>query len=194
MSDNWDVVIVGAGIVGAACALECAAAGCSTAVVEGKGVGSGATAAGMGHIVVMDDSPAQMALTHYSQTLVAGARRVAFLPMWNTRQCGTLWVASDEEEMRGGSAQERGLRFRRHSHGDTGRPIAGGSRAAFAAATGGRAAGSVGCRALPALRGGISARRSATAGRAALFGEMHFRHGQEMVRLDDGSDCTQRAL
>ncbi len=98
MSENWDVVIVGAGIVGAACVLECARSGLKTAVVEGSGVGSGATAAGMGHIVVMDDSPAQMALTHYSQTLwqeMAGklADDVEY------EQCGTLWVASDEEEM-----------------------------------------------------------------------------------------------
>ena len=72
MSDHWDVVIIGAGIVGSACALECASRGMRTAVVEGKGIASGATAAGMGHIVVMDDSPAQMALTHYSQTLWKG--------------------------------------------------------------------------------------------------------------------------
>ena len=98
MSEAWDVVIVGAGIVGSACALECASRGLRTAVVEGKGVGSGATAAGMGHIVVMDDSPAQMALTQYSQTLwqnLAGQ-----LPAdVEYDQCGTLWVASDDEEM-----------------------------------------------------------------------------------------------
>ncbi len=99
MSEVWDVVVVGAGIVGAACALECASRGLRTAVVEGRGIGSGATAAGMGHIVVMDDSPAQMALTHYSQRLwqeIAGR-----LPAdVEYEQCGTLWVASDEEEMR----------------------------------------------------------------------------------------------
>ena len=32
-------------------------------------IGGGATAAGMGHLVVMDDSEAQFALTRYSQTL-----------------------------------------------------------------------------------------------------------------------------
>lgn len=98
MSDLWDVVIVGAGIVGAACALECASRGLRTAVIEGKGIGSGATAAGMGHIVVMDDSPAQMALTHYSQTLWRDLR--SSLPVdVEYEPCGTLWVASDEEEM-----------------------------------------------------------------------------------------------
>jgi glycine/D-amino acid oxidase-like deaminating enzyme len=98
MRDIWDVVIVGAGIVGSACALECASRGMRTAVVEGKGIASGATAAGMGHIVVMDDSPAQMALTHYSQRLwqsLSGRlpANVEYDP------CGTLWVATDEDEM-----------------------------------------------------------------------------------------------
>lgn len=98
MSDLWDVVIVGAGIVGSACALECASRGLRTAVVENKGIGSGATAAGMGHIVVMDDSPAQMALTHYSQTLWKGlSDRLPANVEYEV--CGTLWVASDEEEM-----------------------------------------------------------------------------------------------
>jgi len=98
MSDSWDVVIVGAGIVGSACALECARRGLRTAVVEAAGIGCGATAAGMGHIVVMDDSPAQMALTHYSQTLwqELSDRLPADVEY---EPCGTLWVASDEEEM-----------------------------------------------------------------------------------------------
>src|SRR5437764_375474 len=67
--DSYDVVIVGAGIVGAACADAFAARGLHVAVVDREVVGSGATAAGMGHIVVMDDSDAQFALTHYSQRL-----------------------------------------------------------------------------------------------------------------------------
>jgi len=94
----WDVVIAGAGIVGAACALECAQRGLRTAVIEQSGIGSGTTAAGMGHIVVMDDSPAQMALTRYSQQLWRALEdrlpaNVEFDP------CGTLWVAADDEEM-----------------------------------------------------------------------------------------------
>ncbi len=98
MSDVWDVVIVGAGIVGSACALECARRGLRTAVVEGRGIASGATAAGMGHIVVMDDSPAQMALTHYSQTLWQDlSERLPANVEYDL--CGTLWVASDDEEM-----------------------------------------------------------------------------------------------
>ena len=67
--EQFDVLIVGAGIVGAACALELATAGLHVAVIERDVVGSGATAAGMGHIVVMDEREAQLLLTHYSQRL-----------------------------------------------------------------------------------------------------------------------------
>jgi glycine/D-amino acid oxidase-like deaminating enzyme len=98
MRHTWDVVIIGGGIVGSACALECASIGLSTAVVEGRGIGNGATAAGMGHIVVMDDSPAQIALTQYSQTLWHDLSNR--LPAnVEYEKCGTLWVACDEEEM-----------------------------------------------------------------------------------------------
>lgn len=94
----YDVVIVGAGIVGAACADEFARRGMRVAVVDRDVIGSGATAAGMGHIVVMDDSEAQFALTHYSQQLWQDVR--AELPDdVEYEQCGTIWVAADEEEM-----------------------------------------------------------------------------------------------
>lgn len=93
-----DVVIAGGGIVGAACASEFARAGLSVAVVEPHVIGGGATAAGMGHLAVMDDSEAQFALTRYSQLLwkELAARLppgAEYLP------CGAIWVAADEEEM-----------------------------------------------------------------------------------------------
>jgi D-hydroxyproline dehydrogenase subunit beta len=95
---TYDVLIVGAGIVGCACARECAEANLRVGIVEGNVPGGGATAAGMGHIVVMDDSPAQLHLTRYSRSLWQ-----QFLPElpdaveYESR--GTLWVAADEEEM-----------------------------------------------------------------------------------------------
>jgi len=58
----------------------------------------GTTAAGMGHIVVMDDSEAQFALTRYSQQLWQELRS-ALPPDVEYEQCGTIWVAADEEEM-----------------------------------------------------------------------------------------------
>ena len=94
----YDGAIVGAGIVGAACADEFARRGMHVVVVDRDFVGSGATAAGMGHIVVMDDSEAQFALTRYSQQLWQELRRE--LPDdVEYEQSGTVWVAADEEEL-----------------------------------------------------------------------------------------------
>ena len=95
---DYDVIIVGAGIVGAACADEFAHRGMRVCVVDRDGVASGATSAGMGHVVVMDDSEAQLALTRYSQELWRAMR--AELPEdVEFEQCGTIWVAADEAEM-----------------------------------------------------------------------------------------------
>ena len=66
---SYDVAVIGAGIVGAACASSLAESGLKVVVIDPNGLATGTTAAGMGHIVVMDDSEAQFALTHYSQQL-----------------------------------------------------------------------------------------------------------------------------
>jgi glycine/D-amino acid oxidase-like deaminating enzyme len=97
---QFDVLIVGAGIVGCAVARECAVAGMHAGIVEGAIPGGGATAAGMGHVVVMDDSPEQLALTGYSRSLWQKEKQT--LPAaveYETR--GTVWVAADDEEMLG---------------------------------------------------------------------------------------------
>jgi D-hydroxyproline dehydrogenase subunit beta len=94
----FDVAVAGGGIVGAACALACARRGLSVALVERDVFGSGATAAGMGHIVVMDDSEAQFALTRFSQQL--WHQLAPQLPASaEYEQRGTLWVAADHQEM-----------------------------------------------------------------------------------------------
>ena len=95
---SFDVAIVGAGIVGAACAASLSASGLRVLVLDSNGIATGTTASGMGHIVLMDDSDAQLALTGYSRKL------------WNEfadelpseaeyEHCGTIWVAADEDEM-----------------------------------------------------------------------------------------------
>jgi len=99
VNKSAEVVIVGAGIVGAACALELSTEGLRVLVIDESFPSAGATGAAMGHIVVMDDSEAQFAITRYSQILWNDLRdqfpaSVEFDP------CGTLWVAADEEEMR----------------------------------------------------------------------------------------------
>ena len=95
---TFDAVIVGGGIVGTACALAFARAGMRVALVERGEIGAGATVAAMGHIVVLDDSPAQLALTRYSQMLW---RQLAsqLPPAAEYTQRGTLWVAADDEEL-----------------------------------------------------------------------------------------------
>src|SRR5258708_32189942 len=97
-SESFDVAIIGAGIVGAACAVECAREKMRVVIIEAKEIGGGATAAGMGHLVVMDDSEAQFALTDYSQRLW---RELSNEIPGDTEyvECGTIWVAADEEEM-----------------------------------------------------------------------------------------------
>lgn len=98
ISKTYDVIVIGGGIVGAACAAECAAAKLSVAIVEARMIGGGATAAGMGHLVVMDDSEAQFALTRYSQLLWDELREE--LPQTVEHDaCGTIWVAADDAEM-----------------------------------------------------------------------------------------------
>ena len=59
---TYDCIVVGSGIVGAACAASFAKDGMQVALIDSLGAGLLATAAGMGHIVVMDDSPAQFLL------------------------------------------------------------------------------------------------------------------------------------
>jgi glycine/D-amino acid oxidase-like deaminating enzyme len=95
---SHDAIIIGAGIVGAACAYECARRGMRVLVLDRKIVGGGTTGAGMGHIVVMDDSEAQFALTRYSQLLWQELRPQLSDDV-EYEQCGTIWVATDQDEM-----------------------------------------------------------------------------------------------
>ena len=93
-----DVLVIGGGIVGAACAAALAHCGREVLLLEKQVIGGGATAAGMGHLVVMDDSEAQFALTRYSCELWS-ALGPALPAAAQYSRCGTLWVAADEEEM-----------------------------------------------------------------------------------------------
>ena len=93
---NADVIVIGAGIVGAACAHALAGAGAKVLVLD-AGIG-GATGAGMGHLVVMDDNPAELELSRRS---IAQWRELA--PRTGEgcaySACGTLWIAANDEEM-----------------------------------------------------------------------------------------------
>src|SRR5262245_6777791 len=95
---TFDAAVIGAGIVGVACAAALARKGLSVVVIDKNGIASGTTAAGMGHIVVMDDSDAQFALTQYSQSLWNQLAE-DMPPNCEYEHCGTIWVAADDEEM-----------------------------------------------------------------------------------------------
>jgi D-hydroxyproline dehydrogenase subunit beta len=98
VKNSFDIAIIGAGIVGAACAYRLASEGLSVAIIEEKLIGGGTTAAGMGHIVAMDDSEAQFALTRYSQTLWNDLAEK--LPTSCEYEfCGTIWIATDDDEL-----------------------------------------------------------------------------------------------
>jgi D-hydroxyproline dehydrogenase subunit beta len=98
LTTAFDVVIVGAGIVGCACARELTEAGVQVAIIDHHSPASGATAAGMGHIVTMDDSPAQLALTHYARSLWRKLSTELSASV-EYEERGTLWIAADDDEM-----------------------------------------------------------------------------------------------
>lgn len=95
MSDA-DIIVIGAGIIGAACAHRLAGDGLRVLLLDDRR--GGATNAGMGHLVCLDDSPAELALCHDS--LMRWRELVPAMPQdcaWHG--CGTLWLASSPEEM-----------------------------------------------------------------------------------------------
>ena len=106
---NADTIVIGAGIVGAACAHALALAGQRVLVLDAQ-LG-GATGAGMGHLVVMDDNPAELALSQYS----VGLWR-ALAPQLPGdcaySGCGTLWIAANAEEM--AAAEDKRQRMQQH--------------------------------------------------------------------------------
>jgi glycine/D-amino acid oxidase-like deaminating enzyme len=95
---HGDAIVVGAGIVGAACALALVRDGWRVTVLDRAYASAGTTSVGMGHLVVMDDSPAQLALTAYA---VERWREIA--PELDARSerdpCGTLWIAEDDAQI-----------------------------------------------------------------------------------------------
>ena len=106
-----DAIVVGAGIVGAACARALAREGMQVTILDAEYAGGGTTAAGMGHLVAMDDSPEQLALTALSVELwrelrPALADAVEFDP------CGTIWVAEDAAQR--DAVREKELVYREH--------------------------------------------------------------------------------
>jgi len=109
MSTDADAIVIGGGIVGAACASELARAGLQVLVLDDRR--AGATAAGMGHLVVMDDNPAELALTRHSLDLWRQWSG-ELSPDCAWHPCGTLWLAANANEM--AAAEDKQARLRAH--------------------------------------------------------------------------------
>lgn len=105
MSARPDVLVVGAGIIGAACAMRLAEEGLAVRVIDKARPAGETTASAMGQITVMDDSEAQGALTAWSQELWDVL--APSLPGIEHDPCGTLWVASNADELDDARTKER---------------------------------------------------------------------------------------
>lgn len=92
-----DVAVVGAGIIGASCAWECARAGLRVTVIEAGEPGAGTTSTNMGQIVVEDGSGPEFALTALSARLW-GELASELPPAAGYERIGTIWVARTDEE------------------------------------------------------------------------------------------------
>lgn len=95
---NPDVVVLGAGIIGAACALELQAQGRKVLLVDHRPPGGGVTSAGMGHLVALDETDDELdmcllSLRRWEEYL---SRKGGIAEYTN---CGTLWIAEDENQM-----------------------------------------------------------------------------------------------
>ncbi|MFZ6752749.1 NAD(P)/FAD-dependent oxidoreductase [Undibacterium sp. Dicai25W] len=108
MHSHPDVIVIGAGIVGAACALSLQKAGMQTLLIDAAMPGCGVTAAGMGHLVALDESEQELDLCLYSLQLWRDWIR-EHPGIGQVSQCGTLWVAENEQQL--AAAQARAARL-----------------------------------------------------------------------------------
>ena len=93
----FDLIIVGAGIIGCALAEQLARRGKRVLVLDAKELAAQTSAASMGHLVALGDSAEQFALAAYSLKLWR-ARRAELPDAVEYRSTGTLWLASNQQE------------------------------------------------------------------------------------------------
>ncbi|MBV8041930.1 FAD-binding oxidoreductase [Pluralibacter sp.] len=111
---SGDVIVIGAGIIGAACAWRLAKRGLQVTLIDDSQ--PGATAAGMGHLVCMDDDPAELTLSAWSLRL--WHELTPQLPddcAW--RGCGTLWLAENDADMAVAHEKQRRMAARQTRSG-----------------------------------------------------------------------------
>ncbi len=108
---NFDVIIVGGGIIGASTAYYLTHHDLRVALIEPSVIGGDTTAASMGHLTILDGNADELALSQRS-LLLWQQLRAQLPPRADYRQCGTLWLASDDDELR--EARNKADRYHRH--------------------------------------------------------------------------------
>lgn len=108
MTAAADVLVVGAGIVGAACALELRQQGLRVTLIDAGSPGCGVTAAGMGHLVALDETDEELDLCLLSLRLWQEFM-LAHPGVGEPSHCGTLWLAENEHQL--AEAQARAERL-----------------------------------------------------------------------------------
>lgn len=94
------VVVVGAGVVGAACAFHAVSAGMDVTVTDRGPVGAGTTSRGEGNVLLSDKAPGpELALAHLSRTLWDEAGRELGPDSLELEAKGGLVVASGVENL-----------------------------------------------------------------------------------------------
>jgi glycine/D-amino acid oxidase-like deaminating enzyme len=97
LMQTCDVAVIGAGIVGAACAYEMASSGLRVTVVEPNEVVSGSTNLGYGSLSIGDDASGLFELTRYG--LFLWNQLAEYLPEdCAYRRGGSIWIAVDEAD------------------------------------------------------------------------------------------------
>lgn len=95
---TFDVIVVGGGIIGVACAMELARKGKSVLILEAVDVASDTSCRAMGHVGVYDDSPAQLGFTRMARRLWADLSPDLPPEVEYVRR-GALWIAQTDSEM-----------------------------------------------------------------------------------------------
>lgn len=109
MTGSPDVLVIGAGIVGTACADALHREGVKVALIDAYQAGGGVTAAGMGHLVVLDETDDELDLCMLSMRLWKSFVE-AHPGVGEMTSSGTLWVAEDEAQL--ATARHRAQRLR----------------------------------------------------------------------------------
>ena len=92
---RFDLAIVGAGMVGVCLALDAVDAGLRTVLIDQQPPGQGASAAAMGHLVVLDSDAEELALCSLG---LRRWREYGDLKRAQWQNAGTLWIAVDDAE------------------------------------------------------------------------------------------------